>query len=103
MNLPPYPQVAWFRGLTGRVLIEFQIDQSGRAVSENILGADAAPVLQDAAAQLIRSVQFDTTDPRFNPSDTTPFRETVRFCIGNCGAMRPYPGTDEGFVVLGSP
>jgi TonB family protein len=98
----PYPEQAKRQGLAGRVLVEFQIDRSGKAVSAKILAADAASVLQAGALKLIRSATFDTSQPGFDPADSTPFLVTVRFCLPSCGPIVPFAGTEE-VDVRGSP
>jgi TonB family protein len=98
-----YPPQAKRQGLVGRVLVEFQIDRGGRVVSERVLGADAAPILQSAALAFVKAATFDVSDPRFDPADVTPFRFTVRFCLPKCGDIAPYPGTEDvtvsGYIV----
>src|SRR4029077_4002971 len=91
----PYPEQAKRQGLTGRVLVEFQIDRHGKAVSERVLGADAAPVLQHGALAVVRRSTFDVSGPGFDPADPTPFRVTVRFCLPNCGELVSFPGTED--------
>jgi TonB family protein len=98
----PYPEQAKRQSVTGRVLVEFQIGPRGKATSERVLGADAAPVLQSAALELVKRMTFDVSEPGFDLADPTPFRTTVLFCLLNCGALVAFPGT-EPLVVTGSP
>jgi TonB family protein len=98
----PYPEQGKRQGLAGRVLVEFQIDRHGKAVSEKILGADAAPVLQNGALAVVRRSTFDVSGPAFDPADPTPFRVTVRFCLPTCGEVVPFPGTED-ITISGSP
>jgi TonB family protein len=98
-----YPEQALRQGLAGRVLVEFQIDRHGKAISARVLEADAAPVLQNGALAAVRRSTFDVSAPGFDPGDPTPFRVTVRFCLLNCGDIVPFPGTEDYIVITGSP
>ena len=97
-----YPAQAKRQHLVGRVLVEFHIDSRGKVVSEKVLGADAAPVLQSGALALLRGALFDVSAPGFDPGDPTPFRVTVRFCLPTCGEIVAFPGTED-ITVTGSP
>jgi TonB family protein len=98
----PYPAEARRQSLTGRVLVEFQINERGKAFSEKVLRADAASVLQDGALGVVKRMTFDVSGPGFDPADPTPFRLTVMFCLPSCSRLVAFPGT-ESFVVTGSP
>jgi TonB family protein len=88
-----YPAQAKREGSTGRVLVSFQIDQAGHVHSEQIVGADAVPLLLDAALKLIRGAQFEVAEPE--AATAQPYRVTVRYCLGDCGAIVPFAGTAD--------
>jgi TonB family protein len=88
-----YPSDAQRQGLTGNVVIEFRIAQSGDVEDARLLGADAAPSLQRNALLQVRSATFNVSDPKFNPNDPRPFRGTVFFCIDRCADLTPFPGS----------
>lgn len=100
-----YPPQAKREGLVGRVLVGFQIDQRGKADSARVVGADAAPILQDAALELIKGSTFDVSAPGFDATDPTPFLVTVRFCLPTCGEIVSFPGSEDmtvsGYIVRG--
>ena len=98
-----YPEQAKRQRLAGRVLVEFQIDPHGRPVSEKVVAADAASVLQSAALAAVRKYTFDVSGPGFDAGDPTPFRVTVWFCILKCDDTAPFPGTRTYIVITGSP
>ena len=90
----PYPEQGKRQDLTGRVLVEFQINQRGEAISEKVLGADADPVLQDGALSMVKRMKFDVSGLEFDSADSTPFRVTVLFCLHNCIGLAPFLGTE---------
>lgn len=96
----PYPDQARYQNLVGRVLIEFQIDRNGRAVSPKLLAADADAVLQSGALTLLEKSTFDVGD--LDLTDPTPFRVTVRYCLPKCEGIPLFPGTEE-LTITGSP
>jgi TonB family protein len=98
----PYPEQAKRQSLTGRVLVEFQVNPSGKATSVRVLAADAAPVLRSGAVDFIKRMTFDVSGPGFDPADPTPFRTSVLFCLLSCGGLVAYPGT-EPMTLTGSP
>jgi TonB family protein len=95
-----YPAEAKRQGLTGRVLIEFQIDSNGSVTSEKILAADASSVIQAGALRLVQATKFDVSQPGIDLA--TPFRVSVLFCLPHCGNIVLFPGT-EAVTVSGSP
>lgn len=95
VTVVPYPDKAWDQGLTGRVLVEFRIDSRGKVVSAWVVGADAAPVLQEGALATLGGYTFDTSPPGFKQEDPRPFFVTVRFCLPKCGDIADYPGTED--------
>jgi TonB family protein len=99
----PYPDQARRQGLTGRVLVEFQIDRHGKAFSGKILGADAAEILQEAALVAIERFTFNVSKPGFDPADPNPFLVTVKFCLSSCGDIVDFPGAEEEIVITSSP
>ena len=52
----------------------------GWATDLKVVHSEADPVLQAAALDLIRDDKFDVADPKFDPTDPTPFRASVSFC-----------------------
>lgn len=102
MHTDWYPAQARSGGIQGRVLVEFQIDRNGRAISEKVLAADAPSLLQDSAFNLVKSSVFEVSALGIDLADPTPFRVTVLFCLSPCGNMVPFPGTDL-ITIAGSP
>jgi TonB family protein len=84
------------------VLIEFQINRHGRAVSEKLVAAEADPVLQASALKFVEAAKFDVSEPGIDLADPTPFRVTVLYCLPQCANVVPFPGT-EAITVSGSP
>jgi TonB family protein len=99
-NLDFYPPEAKRQGLTGRVLVEFQIDGNGSVASEKVIAADASSVLQAGALRLIQATKFDVSQSGIDL--VTPFRVSVLYCLPHCGSIVPFPGT-EAVTVSGSP
>jgi TonB family protein len=79
--------------MTGRVLVSFDIDQTGRVQAAQIRGADAVPLLLDAALKSIRGSRFEVGGP--NPSDVGPYRVTVRYCLPERGSVVAFAGTED--------
>jgi TonB family protein len=102
MRNDPYPEQGKRQHLEGRVLVEFQLDPSGKAVSLKVVQAEAAPILEAAALNVVRRTKFDVSSPSFNAADPTPFRVTVRFCLMSCGSITPFPGSED-VAITGSP
>ncbi len=102
MSTDPYPEEGKRQHLQGRVLLEFQLDQTGKAVSLKVLQAEAAPALQKAALNLVRRAKFDVSNSNFDAADPTPFRVTIRFCLPACGAITSFPGSEE-LTIAGGP
>jgi TonB family protein len=96
----PYPDEARRDSLVGRVLVAFQIDPHGQAVSEKVLAADAAPILQRGALNLIRRLKFDVSGP--DTGSTAPYYATVRFCLPSCRDVPVFSGTED-IMISGSP
>jgi TonB family protein len=94
-----YPATARSENLSGRVFVEFLINQAGDAFGERIVAADAGPGLQTGALSLLKAEKFDVSAPGFDFSDSTPFRVTIRFCLGTC-TNPPYPGTEDIRVIV---
>jgi TonB family protein len=84
-----YPERAERKRLQGRVLVEFLITSKGKAAEPRIVQADAHPLLQKAALQVVRGLKFDLPDPDVDISDPTPFRVDVRFCVVSCADYKP--------------
>src|SRR5450432_1367057 len=97
-----YPTKAKQQHDTGRVLVGFKIDSKGKAVSINILKAEAPRILRNAAVNFVTDVSFDVSDPAYNASDPMPFAISVRFCIIECGSLVGYPGYEDARIT-GSP
>lgn len=95
-----YPPPAKRKNLTGRTLVEFHIAPDGRATDLKVVHSEADPVLQAAALDLIRHDKFDVTDPKFDATDSTPFRASVSFCLVSCGALVPYPGYEANSIII---
>jgi TonB family protein len=102
MNIDWYPSKAKKAHDTGRVLVGFNIDSKGKATSLKILKAEAPRILRNAALNFVTDVNFDVSDPAFNPSDPTPFAISVRFCIIDCGTLVGFPGYEDARIT-GSP
>lgn len=90
-----YPDQAWREGLTGRVLVEFRLNSSGKAISPRVVAADAAQVLQEAALVVLGTITYDISTPGFDPADPKPLLVTVRFCLPNCGDIPNFLGTED--------
>jgi TonB family protein len=95
-----YPAEAKRQGLTGRVLVQFQIDSNGSVTSERVLAADASSVLQAGALRLLQATKFDVSQSGIDLA--TPFRVSVLYCLPHCGNIVSFPGT-EAVTVSGSP
>lgn len=102
MNIDWYPSKAKKAHDTGRVLVGFNIDGKGKATSLKILKAEAPRILRNAALNFVTDVNFDVSDPAFNPSDPTAFAISVRFCIIDCGTLVGFPGYEDARII-GSP
>jgi TonB family protein len=101
-NIDWYPAKAKRQLLTGRVLVGFRIDPSGKAVSRQVLKAEAPRILRDAALDFVGDATFDTSSPGYDAADPTPFAISVRFCIIDCGTLVGYPGYEDARI-SGSP
>ena len=95
-----YPARAKRLSLTGRVLVEFQIDKSGTPTGLRVIQAEADPSLQSAALDLVRHAQFDLSDPTYDAADPASYRVSVSFCLVTCGALTPFPGYEKESVVV---
>jgi len=69
----------------------------------SVIGADAAPVLQDAAVQLIRTVQFSTIQTHASILHMPRSPGDGEVLLRQPWSLGPYPGPNEGFVVLRTP
>jgi len=94
----PYPTQEKRKKITGRVLVEFQINAEGGSVAPRVVEADADPLLQAAALDIVRNAKFDVSAPSYDSSGKTFYRYGVRFCIFGCGSLAPYPGYEEILV-----
>jgi TonB family protein len=101
-NIDWYPRKAKQQHDTGRVLIGFKIDSKGKAVSMKVLKAEAPRILRDAALDFVSDLNFDVSDPAYNPTDPEPFAISVRFCILDCGSLVGFPGYEDARIT-GSP
>lgn len=99
-NTEWYPAQAKREGMTGRVLVQFEIDPAGRVRGEQILAADAVPLLLDAALKSIRGSEFDVAG--LASTGAGPYRVTVRYCLPDCGSIEPFAGTED-LKISGSP
>jgi len=95
-----YPPPAKRLGQTGRVLVEFRIKDKGRATAATVAAAEAPPVLQKAAVQMVDSVTFDLSSKDYDASDPRPFHLSFVFCLATCGELKAYPGY-EAVTVTG--
>src|SRR5262249_3674851 len=95
-----YPPQATQRHLTGRVLVEFTLDASGRAASARVVKAEADPVLQQAALRQVQTTQFDVSDKSYNAADKRPFYLSVQFCLDVCGDLRPFAGYENNQIII---
>ena len=86
-----YPPEAKRAGQTGRVLVEYAVDPSGKATAVQVVRAEAPQALQDAALSLVRHALFDVSDPGRN-AQPAPYYVSVSFCMGACGPLVPFPG-----------
>jgi len=99
---PGYPAAALEGRLTGRVLVEFRIDAGGRATDVAVAKAQADPILQQAAVEIITATRFDVHDRNYDASDPRPFYASVQFCMDNyCGEIRPFPGYERDALIIG--
>jgi TonB family protein len=103
-----YPAQAKRANLEGRILVEFNIDPSGRAHVLKLAAAQADPMLQAAAVELVRHVAFDISDPNLDAANPAPFRMSVTYCMFPCkDALVPYAGyenvTVTGYLVRRRP
>ena len=101
-NVDWYPAKAKKAHDTGRVLVGFSIDSTGKATSLKILKAEAPRILRNAALNFVTDMTFDVHDPAFNAADPTPYAISVRFCIIDCGTLVGYPGYEDARIT-GSP
>ena len=101
-NVDWYPAKAKKAHDTGRVLVGFGIDSTGKATSLKILKAEAPRILRNAALNFVTDMTFDVHDPAFNAADPTPYAISVRFCIIDCGTLVGYPGYEDARIT-GSP
>jgi TonB family protein len=102
LNIDWYPTKAKQQGLTGRVLVGFKIDGTGKAVSLKVLKAEAPRILRNAALNFVTDATFDVSDAAFNPADPTLYAISVRFCIIDCGVLVGFPGYEDARIT-GSP
>jgi len=77
----PYPPQAMRTQQTGRVIVEFRIDREGNTVAARILTADAGSALQASALQIVKTTQFDVSDPAIDFADPTPFQMAFRWVL----------------------
>jgi TonB family protein len=97
---PWFPPSALQRHLSGRVLVEFQIAPPGKAIAPSVAAADADPLLQKAALDLVSAMRFDLSDPRYDAADPRPFYISVLFCIQSCGDLKAYAGKGREEIVI---
>jgi TonB family protein len=101
-NVDWYPTKAKKAHDTGRVLVGFRIDAKGKAESIKVLKAEAPRILRTAATNFVSDLNFDTSDPAYNPADPTLYAISVRFCIIDCGTLVGFPGYEDARIT-GSP
>jgi TonB family protein len=58
-----YPVDALRDRLTGKVLLQFRIDANGNVQSAQVIAADAAPILREAALNYLRRQTFSSLVP----------------------------------------
>jgi TonB family protein len=97
-----YPVDALRDRLTGKVLLQFRIDANGNVQSAQVIAADAAPILREAALNYLRRQTFLLSGASFDPTDPTPFRVTVIYCITRCPDVAPLPGSITLAWITGS-
>ena len=81
--------------LEGRVLASFHLDSNGKVTSVQFLRAEAPPVIETAACNLLHNLPFDLSSPGVDVGDPRPLLVTVRFCISNCTRVATYANTKD--------
>src|SRR5262249_26303579 len=84
-----YPSAARRQDLTGRVLLAFRLDDTGKAQDVRLVQADAARVLQAAAGDMLKATPVDIPTPTAEPG---PHAVSISFCMVTCGDLQPYAG-----------
>lgn len=88
-----YPKAAKAKHIQGRLLIEFGIDEHGKARNARLLNEDAEPLLVQGARDIMRDIKFDLPKAGVEQITSTTFRITLMFCIRSCKGMEAFPGT----------
>ena len=70
--------------------------------SAEVIAADAAPILREAALNYLHRQTFVVSGTYFDPTDPTPFRVTVIYCITRCPDVAPLPGSVTLAWITGS-
>jgi protein TonB len=80
-NLPPrYPFVAWRRHIEGTVVVEMDIDASGRVTATRLASSSGCRMLDDAAVQQLATWEFEPARGPLGPVSCT-MRQPVIFQI----------------------
>jgi len=77
-NLPPrYPFVAWRRHIEGTVLVEMDIDASGRVTATRLVTSSGCRMLDDAALQQLATWEFTPARGPLGPVSCTMRQEVI--------------------------
>jgi TonB family protein len=89
-----YPPASARLGEEGRVLLEFQVNETFRPGGVAIREPDPSPRLNEGARRLINTLVFDRSDP-IKPKPGITYHATIIFCLqpGHCDRIVPFPNT----------
>jgi TonB family protein len=92
LSVLDYPPTSVRIGETGRVLIEFSLNEHGRLKNFKIINSSGKSRLDEASVFLLSRGSFALTDPVLRQPSAV-FDATVMYCLGSTDCEQIYPNS----------